>query len=138
MPVYRVSLVKNIISPKAPPLLAGNIRLVWRGEQLSEQVRQVACAALLDQAEFLLEEANRIVPFDVGTLMQSGETSVDPPTLEAAVSYDTAYAQRLHEHPQYHFQPPGQGKWLESTFLANAEGVKTRIADAIRGALSGP
>jgi len=35
------------------------------------------------------------------------------------VSYDTPYAARLHEHPEYNFQNGRQGKYLEEPAMQN-------------------
>ncbi|MCK9570374.1 minor capsid protein [Candidatus Pacearchaeota archaeon] len=114
-----------------------NARLEWKGDQIAEKVRKQALEGLFDGAEFILEEANRIVPHDEGTLEISGETSIDTDKMEAAVSYDTPYAKRLHEHPEYNFQNGREGKWLEKTVNEQAEVVRDMIADRVKIALEG-
>lgn len=64
--------------------------------------------------EYLLEEANKTVPYRDGILESSGTTSTDGKTV--CVSYNTPYARRLHEHPEYNFRGKGRGKWLQLTF----------------------
>lgn len=110
-------------------------RIVWRGRQVSAQVRRAAAEGLFDAAEFLLEEANRTVPFAEGTLARSGTPSVDAGSLTAAVSYDTPYARRQHEHPEYRFQGGRRGKWLEKTLAEVGDQARQYVADRIRGAL---
>jgi len=79
------------------------------------------------------------VPFDEGTLSGSGavEPAVD---IEegAAIVYDTPYAVRLHEHPEYNFSkdsnPNAQGKWVENAMLnGKAEIGEIMRTEARRG-----
>lgn len=102
-------------------LRAGGTYLLWRGAYVRERTERTAQAALRDFGERLLDKANEHVPFDIGTLKDSGKVTVLQARTatgqftsgaEVAVSYDTPYAVRLHEHPEYNFQPPGEGKWL--------------------------
>jgi hypothetical protein len=78
-----------------------------------------------------LQESNKIVPHDEGTLERSGNTDVHVSTkgVDASVYYDTPYAVRLHEHPEYTFQNGRQGKWLESTIEKNQDKVKEYLLD---------
>lgn len=92
----------------------------------------VAAEALLG---FSLEE----VPFDIGTLAGSGavEPATDPDE-GAAVSYDTPYAARLHEHPEFNFSkdsnPGAKGKYLEDPALERkAELGAIMVAEVLRG-----
>lgn len=96
----------SMVRPKLPTdvVVAG----ILRGENLA--------------AERGLALSQDGVPFDQGTLAQSG--SVEPATdIEegALIVYDTPYAARLHEHPEYDFSkdsnPNAQGKWVEEAVL---------------------
>ncbi|GAA3730105.1 hypothetical protein GCM10022239_03390 [Leifsonia bigeumensis] len=71
-------------------------------------------------AERLLALSSAEVPFEFGTLDESGavlpaENAEDG----AAVTYDTPYAARLHEHPEYDFQNGRKGKYLEDPAIHN-------------------
>lgn len=79
------------------------------------KTREGARRGLKLAAEEVLARANETVPHDEGTLEASGEASVAGQGLIAVVSYDTPYAVRLHEHPEYDFQQGRRGKWLEAT-----------------------
>lgn len=63
--------------------------------------------------EFLLGEAIKIVPFDEGDLQRSGNVSSNGVDT-VNVSFNTPYAARLHENPQFNFQNGRQGKFLET------------------------
>lgn len=68
-------------------------------------------------------------PFDLGTLVDSG--AVEPasdPTEGAAVTYDTPYARRHHEHPEYNFQGGRQGKYVEEPMLEARDELGAIIA----------
>lgn len=105
------------------------IKLDWHGADVKRHLDQEAERALGDAAEFLLEEANRTVPFEEGPLAGSGATDVDGSS--ATISYDTPYAARLHEHPEYHFQHGRRGRWLELTLSEQLHRVRDFLADRL-------
>jgi hypothetical protein len=88
--------------------------------------------ALQIGAEALLTESIKTSPHDEGILDQSGKTSGDFAKMTTAVSYDTPYAVRLHEHPEYNFQGKGRGKWLEKTLQEEKSMLTALIASRIR------
>lgn len=110
------------------------VRVVWHGDRVNRKVEQVGADAIADAAEFLLEEANRSVPIEEGTLQRSG--FADAEGLAATVSYDTPYAARLHENPQYSFQHGRRGKWLQLTWDEQAARVRTFLVDRMKGAFA--
>lgn len=65
----------------------------------------------------ILRLSNKEVPFDIGTLANSGRVDVFPNHVE--VGYHTRYAHRLHEHPEYNFQNGRKGKYLEDPIKHN-------------------
>jgi len=76
-------------------------------------------------AESILEDAAPYVPFEDGDLLQSGRAQQDRDsggrfTNTASVSYDTPYAVKLHEHPEFNFKGSGEGKWLEHALQRRA------------------
>ena len=78
------------------------------------------------------------VPFEWGTLSDSGAVSSPlgqrDGDAEVDVTYDTPYAARLHEHPEYNFQGGRKGKYLEDPALQNrAELGQIVAAEARRG-----
>lgn len=101
----------------------------------SEQVRKAAAVALGDAAEFLLEQANRTIPHEEGTLERSGVASVDEKALRAAVSYDTPYAVRQHEDTRLRHDEGRRAKWLEATFKEKAAKVGEFLAGRIKAAI---
>lgn len=85
-------------------------------------------------AERLLALSNAVAPLDIGTLI--GSSTVIPatdPTEGAAVVYDTPYAARLHEHPEYNFQGGRQGKYLEDPAVENRAELGEIIRKQVRG-----
>lgn len=113
-------------------LTRGSIRVWWGGKQLEAKQRNAAANALTRAAEFVLEEANRTVPFDEGTLKNTGQADVDRANLEASVSYDTPYAVRLHEHPEYNFQGGRRGKWLELTLQEQQDALNRFLIEEMQ------
>lgn len=92
-----------------------SVRLSWNDSNVN-LVKAGALEGLSDALQYLLEESNKLVPLDESPLQSSGAVSVDADLLHGVVSYDTPYAVRLHEHPEYRFQRDREGKWLEKTW----------------------
>jgi len=107
----------------------------WEGKLATDAARKAAMTAIRQCARDLLGEANDKCPHNEGTLMRSGVWSTDEGTLEGAVSYDTPYAVRLHEHPEYNFQQGKEGKWLENAANRRSQDYLDWISKAIDEAL---
>lgn len=103
-----------------------NYRLTWNGRRIwtSGGKRRAARGVAL-AVEHILAESNKIIPLDEGTLMRSGETSVDEGALEGSVSYNSVYAVRQHEELTWNHAPGRQAKYLETA-------VNTSRADCAR------
>jgi hypothetical protein len=89
-------------------------------------------------SERLLALSAERVPLDQGTLQTSGAVSMEE-TVNGdpvgVVSYDTPYAARLHEHPEYRFQNGRQGKYLEGPAVEHKKElgdiIRKEVADAL-------
>lgn len=109
----------------------------WRVDRRAlaqAKVHKAAVAAVGDVAEFVLEEANRTVPLEEGTLQRSGEVAHDG--LKATISYDTPYARRQHEDTRNRHDSGRRAKWLEKTFKEEQtrarDYLKKKIGEAMR------
>lgn len=77
--------------------------------------------AIQDIANEVLRLSQKEVPHDTGFLQSTGhkeDTGTDEEP-EAIVGYNTVYASRLHENPQYRFQGGRKGKYLEDPIKNN-------------------
>jgi len=97
--------------------MPGFIKFNWHGAKILSLVELASHEAVKEAAEDILERAQRHVPLDRGTLMGTGAVSVDGS--EASVSYNTVYAAKLHQHPEYNFQGQGEGRWLQNAVEAH-------------------
>jgi hypothetical protein len=95
------------------------------------QIRDLVWEAVEDCTEFMLDEANKGVPHDEGILQASGLASFDESNLSGAVSYNTPYAVRLHEHPEFRFQKGRRGKWVELAFQENQDTLQRYVHDKV-------
>lgn len=120
-------------------IVYGNLNM-----NVSDQVKGAAMKALKEAGEVLLEEANRRVPHDTGMLQDSGTPGRAPTalteeqkadSLSVYCSYNTPYAVRLHEHPEFHFRNGREGKWLENALKDRQSDLIEHVAEAIREAL---
>ncbi|MEU6756973.1 minor capsid protein [Streptomyces sp. NPDC046685] len=88
------------------------VRLRWEGGRFGRGRGQRAAEEGLQKAlEHLLNEANKIVPLDEGTLQRSGR--VVRTGLNGMVTYDTVYARIQHENLDYKHAPGRSAKYLE-------------------------
>lgn len=101
-----------------------------------DRVLDAAARGVADGAEFLLEQANRTIPLEEGTMARSGQVTVERSgaTVTATVSYDTPYARRQHEDTRLRHAPGRRAKWLERTFDEDGAAAIEHVADAIRSA----
>lgn len=106
--------------------------MIWKGNEIKKLIAKAKDSAMQDAAEEVLNRANKIVPHDEGTLERSGDAQVDKGI--GYVSYDTPYAIRLHEHPEYNFQEGREGKWLEKTIKdkQTQKAARDYIADKLK------
>lgn len=84
-------------------------------------------------ADELLRLSQIEVPHDVGTLQNTGH--VEPEEEGAIVGYNTVYAARLHENPQYKFQKGRKGKYLEDPLKMNLRIFLQIYKEILEGAL---
>lgn len=108
-------------------------RVDWRDATVKARVRAGSRDGSLVAGRAILSEANKTVPYDKGTLKNSGrvDASGRGGSIGATVSYNTPYAARLHENPQYNFKGKGRGKWLQLAVQEMAGRVARIIAAEI-------
>lgn len=103
---------------------------------ISAQINGALRQGVALSGERLLALSAERVPLDQGTLMGSGSVStpLGADDIVAQVSYDTPYAARLHEHPEYNFQGGRQGKYLEEPALQHKDELLDIIGKQVRDA----
>lgn len=92
-----------------------------------------------DTLEVVLQQANQKVPLDKSTLLKSGNTDVSSQNgnIKGSVYYDTPYAIKLHEHPEYQFQRGREGKWLENTAKEANHILELNLANELKKTFGG-
>ena len=73
--------------------------------------------ALETVADELLRLSQLEVPFKQGHLLQSGNTEAEADYW--VVGYNTHYAAKMHEHPEFNFRNGRKGKYLEDPMKMN-------------------
>ena len=106
----------------------------WYGADVKAKQKATAIRALNDSLEYIMGESNKIIPHDEGTLQRSGQIDVDKSELKGTVSYDTPYARRMHEHPEYRFQKGREGKFLEKVIFRDKQKIAKYMADKMKSA----
>lgn len=110
-----------------------DVQMTFAFGDVADQVQAGVVRGMNLASEEMLSDAVDKAPTQTGALRSSGQAihtdSIDEP---AAVVFDTPYASRLHEHPEYDFSkdanPNAQGKYLESPALEN----RKKYGDIIR------
>lgn len=109
-------------------------------KRAGKEIRKGAADGLGEWAEYVLQEADQLVPIEEGTLSRSGATEVDRDNLKAAVGYGkggaAAYARRQHEEMDWHHDQGRQAKFLEQPAVASGPVGEQLIGNAIRRRLS--
>jgi hypothetical protein len=110
-------------------------------KNMIKAVNNAADDALDDASKYLLRQANLSVPFDTGKLKNSGKASLDSKKKEAAVSYNTDYAVRVHESVNRSYRQKGisagsrrrrRAKWLERTLVEKSKQIANRIKNRLK------
>lgn len=96
--------------------LIGTKDLIRNLDKVKEQYLDRAEQALNNSANAVKRDSVDIAPIDTGLLRKTAKNTKTG-KLERTISYDTPYAVRMHEHPEYNFQEPGQGKYLEQPVM---------------------
>ena len=112
-----------------------SVRNSFRLGDLAARERAGAVRGLQFGTEHLLQASRLQVPIEEATLERSGVASVDPSTLEGAVSYDTPYAVRQHEDLNLRHDTGRKAKYLEDPMNEEREQIGELIAAQIRRAL---
>ena len=94
-------------------------KITWDNEipEKAKEVIQNTVDALWDSIKLMTviigNESAKEVPFKEGILQKSWKVEPLKDELGFEVSYNTRYAHRMHEHPEYHFKNGRKAKYLE-------------------------
>jgi hypothetical protein len=98
-------------------------------------IEKAGLQGINDVASEILRLGTYEVPHDKGILQGSGH--VEPESNSTVVvGYNTVYAARLHEHPEYRFQKGRKGKYLEDPIKNNLSIFKGYIENAVKAAFT--
>ncbi|HVM54364.1 MAG TPA: hypothetical protein VM262_14315 [Acidimicrobiales bacterium] len=115
-----------------------SIKFKWKNDNraaVARKVREATAKGLAEAAEYVLEQANRTVPIEEGTLMRSGGVALDGANMRAVVFYDTPYAVRQHEDTRLGHNQGRRAKWLEQTMRETQKEVQSIIVRHLRDAM---
>ena len=100
-----------------------------------DAIEKAALQGINDVASEVLRLSSFEVPHDKGILQNS--SSIEPESQSTVVvGYNTVYAARLHEHPEYRFQKGRKGKYLEDPIKNNLPTLKGYIENAVKMAFT--
>ena len=93
---------------------------------------------MTDLTADLLARSKPLVPRDKSTLVRSGTREVVRvgDRIEGRVAYNTVYAARQHEETTWEHPRGGQAKYLEEPLRAMVPEFESRLAAAMRRALT--
>lgn len=104
-------------------------------DDAADRARRGGVKGLALGSEHLLKVSNDFAPIEEGTLIRSGETSIDDAELKAAVSYDTPYAVVQHEDMSLSHDPGRTAKFLENAANWEKDTLAKIVAQQIRNEL---
>lgn len=82
-------------------------------QEISQKAFELTVNAVLTDVQ-----QSQTVPFNVGTLEDSGFSVIVAEELVARIIFDTPYARRLYWHPEYNFRkdknPNAGGLWMQT------------------------
>lgn len=112
-----------------------------------EAVVTAAFEGLKDAADLVLADSQEQVPVlkgpaqlkragasDPGELKRSGDVTMEPENLRAAIAYRTVYASLQHERMDYNHPEGGNAKFLERPLIETKERSMEIVAAKIRKA----
>lgn len=71
------------------------------------------------------------VPHDLG-ILQTSASNQDKDDKSVTIGFNTEYAARLHEHPEYNFQKGRKAKYLEDPIKHNLRHLGQFFSDKVR------
>ena len=101
------------------------VRIDWKHEigknvkKLTKDVENGLWAGCKEAVKIIGNMSEKEVPLDIGTLKDSWRTEKLDGEIGYKMGYYTAYAARLHEHPEYRFQNKRKAKYLEHPIEMN-------------------
>lgn len=112
--------------------MTAKMKITWNDIVAKRAAKEGQEDNLVGAAEMILEASNMIVPLERGELMGSGTVDFDFDAGVASVYYDTVYAAKLHQNPQYNFQNGRRGKFLQAATRQSATRVMELYAAGFR------
>lgn len=113
------------------------VRITLNTDSFDNKVKKVESSlpheinkALNDIANEILRLSASEVPHDTGMLQNTGH--VEDNKTYVNVGYNTVYASRLHEHPEFNFQGGRKGKYLEDPIKLNLASFRVYYENAIK------
>lgn len=101
-----------------------------------EKMQNAADQAVEDVANDIAFQSANQAPFDIGTLKSTLRVTKTGKAVRV-ISYNTPYAVRLHENPQYNFKNGRKGKYLEDPLKENVGKAKVKMAGKISAVIGG-
>jgi hypothetical protein len=98
-----------------------------------EQKSKGLYKALVQGAETILEEADKIIPVDTGNLRNSSFKNIDTNNAKVTIGYTAEYAPYVHENLDANFRrPSAEAKFLEKAVNMHVKTVQDNIVKALK------
>jgi hypothetical protein len=114
-------------------VITGEDEVLRNLSQLIYSVPDKVMKRLEQNAEFILSESKKEVPWDTTHMMQTGTVEPLPTGDGFEIGYHTPYAERQHEDmTMYHPKPGRKAKYLEDPFMRIAPTIADDIAETLK------
>lgn len=110
--------------------MAKRTRIDWEGAKAEAIIGKEGDRGVGDAANMVLKGTNQVVPLEDGILMGTGAISEENGVF--AIYYDTPYAVRMHQNPEYNFGNGRKGRFLKNTMGQSRKRILEFFAKALK------
>ena len=111
-------------------------RVVWDDALAQRAAHEGIIDGIEASALVITAASSQIIPHLSGYLEGSGGIDIAENLETGTIYYDTPYAARLHQHPEYDFRGGKRGKFLQSTMSGSRRKVLDMFGNGLKSRFS--
>lgn len=111
-------------------------RVVWDDAMAKRAAHEGILDGIEASAIVITAASSQIIPYLTGRLEASGGFDISDDLETGTIFYDTPYAARMHQHPEYDFRGGKRGKFLKSTMSGSRRKVLDMFGNGLKARFS--